>query len=471
MTLDYKSLAETYREPMLADLFELLRIPSVREDDKASSEAPFGPGPRAALDKMIDFGNRDGLRTKNVDNVAGCIYAGSGNESVGILVHLDVVPATGTWQSPPFEPIIRNGRLYARGASDDKGPAMCAYYAIRLLLDAGVSFHREVRFIFGTDEESNWECLTHFFEKEPYPTLGFSPDADFPIINGEKGMLNLRLTSDSQAPATANASLHLKQLTGGNRSNMVPESAQALLIGDEKSLQSCAAHWHTFLQDAPVSGEARLNKNELVLVCHGKSAHGAEPETGHNAATWLASFLAKQPLDPTAAHWCQWIHSHLHLASDGSQLGIASHDDIMGDVTVNAGVFRFQDGKGSIIINNRYPRSTDKKALLNGYKEHLSDSDITLDAILTDKPVHYIPADDPLVVTLLDVYHRQTGRPAYATSIGGGTYARMMPHGVAFGPQFPDTESTMHQADEYTPIDDLIAAIAIYSEAIYELTR
>lgn len=471
MTLNYKLLAESYREAMLTDLFELLRIPSIRENDKASEEAPFGPGPRAALDKMISFGERDGFRSKNVDNVAGCIYVGSGDESVGILVHLDVVPATGLWQNPPFEPLIREGKLYARGASDNKGPAMSAYYAIRLLVDAGISFNREVRFIFGTDEESNWECLSRFFEKEPYPTMGFSPDADFPIINGEKGMVDLRLVSESKTPVHSDAPLYLNEFKGGSRSNMVPESAQAILIGDEKSLHACAEEWRTFLKDTPVSGKAHLTKGELHMLCHGKSAHGAEPEAGHNAATWLASFLAKEPLNPQAARWCKWIDEHLHLAADGRNLGIATHDDIMGDVTVNAGIFHFQEGKGTIITNNRYPRSTDKKAILKGYQENLSDSDITIDAILTDKPVHYIPADDPLVVTLLDVYHRQTALPAYATSIGGGTYARMIPRGVAFGPQFPDTESTMHQADEYAVVDDLIQAIAIYAEAIYELTR
>lgn len=475
MTLDFKTLAEHYRKPMLADLYDLLRIPSVRDDDAATADAPFGPGPKAALEHMLAIGRRDGLRSKNVDNVAGCIYAGSGEESVGILVHLDVVPATGTWQSPPFEPTVRDGRLYARGASDDKGPAMSAYYALRLLLDAGVPLNREVRFIFGTDEESNWECLTRFFTKEPYPTMGFSPDADFPIINGEKGMLNLRLvyhSNDAENGIANAAPLHLCDFNGGSRSNMVPESAVATVSGDAQALQTCSNAWASFLANAPISGSTEFNNgNRLLLRCNGKSAHGAEPENGHNAATWLAAFLAEQPFNDHAMRWLIGIRNYFHLASDGSHLGIASHDEVMGDVTVNAGVFTWQNGEGVIITNNRYPRSTDKNAILNGYKQSLAETGMAIEEVLTDKPVHYVPADDQLVVTLLDAYARQTGRPAYPKSIGGGTYARMMPRGVAFGPLFPEAESTMHQADEYALIDNLVEAIAIYADALYELTR
>lgn len=468
MSIDFKRLAEHYREPMLKDLFELLKIESVREDDKITPETPFGPGPRAALDKMLAFGKRDGLRTKDVDHKAGCIYAGQGTESVGILVHLDVVPATGNWSHPPFEPIIKDGRLYARGASDDKGPALSAYYGLRLLLDAGVPLNREVHFICGTDEESNWECLDHYFQKEPMPTMGFSPDADFPIINGEKGLLDISLNTEPvhDTPST----YYLQRFNGGIRSNMVPEKAYAIVTGNAPDLTKLADAWMAYCTNAAIEGNYEQNDDSITLNAYGKSAHGAEPHVGINAATFLADFLSGHTLNASAQQWCAWIRDYLHLATDGHKLHVSNHDDVMGDVTINAGIFKWQDGVSEIIINNRYPRSTNDQAIITGYKDALKNSHLTY-SLLSHKPVHYVPEDDFLVQKLLDVYHRQTGLPAYTQSIGGGTYARMISRGVAYGPMFPGEISTMHQADEYALVDTLVQAIAIYAEAIYELTR
>lgn len=469
MTMDFQSLAKGYEEAMLADLFELLRIPSEREDDKATPEAPFGPGPKAALEQMLAFGRRDGLAGKNVNHKTGVLYAGEGDESVGVIVHLDVVPATGDWDTPPYAPEIRDGRLYARGAADDKGPAMAAYYGLKILLDQGVPLNRQVHFIFGTDEESNWECLTDYFKHEPMPTLGFSPDADFPIINGEKGMLDLKLVTHPQKdPASP---LYLRLFEGGIRSNMVAERATARLQGDVSTLKALTAAWQEMVAREPIAGQSHLEEGELVLEAVGKSAHGAEPEVGINACTYLAAFLSDHPLNDSARAWCTWIRERLHLATDGHHMNIDSHDEVMGDVTINAGVFRWQDGESEIITNNRYPRSTNQDSLIAGYKAHFGESGIAIGEILTDKPVHYIPADDPLVEKLLDVYHRQTGLEPYPMSIGGGTYARMMDRGVAYGPFFPGEPSSIHQANESASLDNLFRSMAIYAEAIYELTR
>lgn len=469
MKMNYQALAKDYEKAMLSDLFELLQIPSERDDERATTEAPFGPGPKAALEKMLELGARDGLRGKNVNNRTGVLYAGEGDESLAIIVHLDVVPATGDWQTPPYAPEIRDGRIYARGAADDKGPAMAAYYGLKMLLDAGIPLHREVQFIFGTDEESNWECLTDYFQHEPMPTMGFSPDADFPIINGEKGMLDLRL--GTTATDDKDSTLTLASFHGGIRSNMVPQSAEARITGESAAQKALAQAWKEAVQKEPVSGEATMDGKALVLTATGKSAHGAEPEMGINACTYLAKTLAHAELQENAKLWCTWIRDHLHLATAGEHLDIASHDEVMGDVTVNAGIFSWENNGGEIIINNRYPRSTDKDALLAGYEKNLADAPLVIEAILADKAVHYITEEDPLVQKLLDVYHRQTGLAPYAMSIGGGTYARMMDRGVAYGPFFPGEPSSIHQANESASIDSLTKAMAIYAEAIYELTR
>ncbi|TVP89408.1 Sapep family Mn(2+)-dependent dipeptidase, partial [Alkalibacterium sp.] len=217
-TIDWKVEAEKRQEAFFEDLFDLLRIDSVRDDDKATEEAPVGPGPKEALEAFLALGDRDGFTTKNVDNWAGHIEFGDGDETLGVLAHVDVVPTGTGWDTDPFEPVIKDGRLYARGSSDDKGPGMAAYYAIKMIKDLNLPVSKKVRFIIGTDEESEWKGIKHYLETEPEPDFGFSPDATFPIINGEKG--NSTVYIETKADGSG-ATHELVQFESGLRPNMV----------------------------------------------------------------------------------------------------------------------------------------------------------------------------------------------------------------------------------------------------------
>src|SRR5699024_4724518 len=153
-TIDWKQEAEKRKDAFLEDLFALLRIDSVRDDDQATEDAPVGPGPKEALEAFLQIGERDGFKTKNFSNLAGHMEYGEGDEILGVLAHVDVVPTGTGWETDQFDPVIKDGRIYARGSSDDKGPGMAVYYALKIIKDLGLPVNKKVRFILGTDEES-----------------------------------------------------------------------------------------------------------------------------------------------------------------------------------------------------------------------------------------------------------------------------------------------------------------------------
>ncbi|GEK88786.1 succinyl-diaminopimelate desuccinylase [Alkalibacterium putridalgicola] len=464
--IDWKAEAAQHKDAFFDDLFELLKIDSVRDDDKATDDAPVGPGPKEALEAFLKLGERDGFETKNVDNWAGHIEYGDGDQLMGVLAHVDVVPTGTGWETDPFEPVIKDGRLYARGSSDDKGPGVAAYYALKMIKELDLPVSKKVRFIIGTDEESEWKGIKHYLETEQEPDFGFSPDATFPIINGEKGNATVFIETKG---AVDGGSEELVQFEAGLRPNMVPQDAVAVVKSQNPdALQNSLAD---FLDGLPVTGTAGVDGDQVTLEFVGKAAHGSKPASGVNAATYLARYLSDFDFAKDAKAFLELTMLYLHDDPKGEKLGIDITDETMGELTSNPGVFSFKANEcGKITVNMRYPQGTTEDALFETFKAKLSDYDVTLSKANGKEP-HYVPATDPLVTTLLDVYHRQTGLDAHEQVIGGGTYGRLMERGVAYGAMFPNSVDTMHQANEFMAVDDLMNAMAIYAEAIYELIK
>lgn len=462
--INWKEEVKKYQDDFLEDLKELLRIDSVRNDDEATDEFPVGPGPAKALHKVLEIGKRDGFETKQLENWAGHIEYGDGDEILGVLGHVDVVPVGSGWDTDPFDPVIKDGKLYARGSSDDKGPTMAAYYALKIIKDLDLPVNKKIRVIIGTDEESEWQGLAHYLENEQMPDLGFSPDGNFPIINGEKGNYEI----DIETKASNEGDLTLVLFESGLRSNMVPQDATAKIATEDPEALRDA--FDTFISDQPVEGNAEIDSQTVTLNVVGKAAHGSKPQIGVNAATYLAVFLNTLDLGGDAKTFTNLVETYLHDDPYGEKLGVAQEDDVMGNLTSNPGVFRFEDGdKGLITVNMRYAVG-DNDMLTSQVTNTLTGEDIKIH-VKKGKVPHYVPGDDPLVQTLLDVYARQTGFEAHEQVIGGGTYGRLLDRGVAFGALFPDSTDTMHQANEFMTIDDLMNAMAIYAEAIYELVK
>ena len=233
MNIDFKQEVQNHKEDLLKDLFELLSVNSVLGTD-ITEETPFGSGPRKALDLILSFGERDGYKTKLVENKAGHIEVGEGEELFGILGHVDVVPVVeADWISHPFKPEVRDGKIYARGSLDDKGPTMAAYYAVKLLDKLGVKWNKRVRVIVGSDEETGFRCVKSYFEHEEQPALGFTPDAMFPLVYAEKA----RVTFDHNLifkDEEGNYDYKLVEFNAGQVLNMVVASAEAKLSGEDR---------------------------------------------------------------------------------------------------------------------------------------------------------------------------------------------------------------------------------------------
>ena len=462
MTIDFKQEVLNHKEDLLKDLFELLSVRSILGTD-ITEETPFGSGPREALDLILSFGKRDGYKTKLVENKAGHIEVGQGEELFGILGHVDVVPVVeADWISHPFKPEVRDGKIFARGSLDDKGPTMAAYYAVKLLDKLGVKWNKRVRVIVGSDEETGFRCVEAYFKHEEQPASGFTPDAMFPLVYAEKA----RATFDHKlkfVDEDGQYNYKLVKFNGGQVLNMVVASAKAELEGEASDIKE---KFENFLVQEKLEGEVEVG-NTIKLTLKGKAAHGSTPQYGINGATKLAEFLSTLGLDNNGKNFVDYIVEKLANDPFGEKLGINYSDDEMGEATYNYGILEYDLERkiGLVSTDCRHPKKFDLVDRLNGIKVDNIDIEVT-----STKEAHYVPKDDELVTTLMDVYRKHTGDTKNdAFVLGGGTYARCLKKGVAFGLLFPGKEDTMHQANEYLEVEDLLLATAIYAEGIYKL--
>ncbi|WP_029752036.1 dipeptidase PepV, partial [Streptococcus suis] len=365
-----------------------------------------------------------------------------------------------------YEPQIIDGKLFARGSSDDKGPTMACYYGLKIIKELGLPTSKKVRFIVGTDEESGWADMDYYFENVglPLPDFGFSPDAEFPIINGEKGNITAYLHFAGENSGAAK----LHSFTGGLRENMVPESATAIISGDLADLDSKLAD---FTAAYGLKADAKtLENGQVQVTVIGKSAHGSTPEEGVNGATYLAKFLSQFAFDGAAKTYLDLAGQVLLEDHDAQKLGVAIYDEQMGALSMNAGVFKFDEtsSDNTIALNFRYPKNTNPETIKAGLEK------LGVEAVSLSEhghTPHYCPIDDPMVATLLSVYEKHTGLKGHEQVIGGGTFGRLLKRGVAYGAMFPGDVNTMHQANEFIEVEQLYRAAAIYAEAIYELIK
>lgn len=466
--MDWMSEVEKRKDSLIKDAQELLHIKSVLDEENSLPDAPLGKGVKEALEFLLKLGEKDGFTAKNVGNVAGHIEFGEGKSLLGILCHVDVVPEGDGWSSDPYGADIRDGKIFARGALDDKGPTMAAYYAMKIVKELGLSLKKRVRMIIGTDEESNWRCVEHYFKHEEMPTLGFAPDADFPIINAEKGISDFDLVQKQNEPREKEANLKVIDFVSGRRYNMVPDYAKATIQTKEAALQLTNEFTH-FMNQYGLENQFHNENGEVSLEVKGVSAHGMEPKNGKNAGLFLAEFLSKQKIDSSAADYFQFVSRYFFNDFRGVHLGVSYSDEISRDLTINAGKLSYTEKSGGRIgLNLRYPVTSNMEDTIAKLEKVLEPEGFTMENFSDSKP-HYVDEKEFLIQTLKKVYEEQTGEKAQLLAIGGGTYARSLKAGVAFGPLFPGRPDIAHQKDEYILIDDLLKATAIYAQAIYEL--
>ncbi|GAB1303612.1 dipeptidase PepV [Bacillus altitudinis] len=456
------------KDNLIQDAQSFLQIESVLDEEGGTAGKPFGEKVDEALQYMLKKGQDEGFKVKNVDGYAGHIEYGEGEDIVGVLCHVDVVPAGDDWTTPPFSADIRENKIFARGAIDDKGPTMAAFYALKMLKDAGLPLSKKIRIIIGTDEESDWRCVDHYFKHEAMPQIGFAPDADFPIIHAEKGIIDA-IVSFTYEQSEENKRYILKQFTSGMRLNMVPDEARAIVAAaNDHDAEALKTAFAAYLAENQLTGETNHTADGLTFTLKGVSVHAMEPANGTNAGIHMANFLCAHELDERGLAFTSQINALFDQDTRGQKLGIACKDDISGDLTLNVGTIRYsQNEEAKLGLNVRYPVTADGKEVKKGI-ERIKGAAIEK---FDDSPSHHVSKDHPLVKTLQRVYEEQTGDPAHLIAIGGGTYARSLEAGVAFGPLFPGRPDCAHQKDEYIEIDDLLRATALYAQAMYELAK
>lgn len=453
------------QEEILQSLQELIRIPSV--EDTTHAEYPFGIEVQRALEYTLNLAESLGFRVKNVDNMVGYAECGSGEEMVGVLTHLDVVPAGDDWTFGPFDGVCHDHRVYGRGAGDDKGPTIAALYAVKALLDTGAPLTKRIRIIFGLNEETHWKSIAYYVEHEEIPTQSIVPDAAFPVIYGEKGLLDFRLVHPV-AEAIDDGGIELLRLNGGTRSNVVPDHAEAILRTDRQFEHIVTTYSQEF--DIPITVEP-LDGNRYRVTVKGISAHAARPHLGKNALAHLINVLDKLDLQiGDSANFIRVLARHIGIEYHGEHAGCALEDEPSGKLTFNVGIGHLDEDGAQVTCNIRYPITETRETVVTGIKDTLSYSQFRYEETGHKEPLHIDPAS-PFVQTLLQVYRDLTGRDDPPLTMGGATYARSMPNAVSFGALMPDRPSLAHQKDEYILIDDLILTTRIYAKALLELTK
>ena len=450
---NWDSLIDSMRDDMINTLQKWIRQPSIKADP--APQAPFGTDIRSMLDIAEADCRRLGFDTKIFDGYAMHADLGEGDdaEALGILAHLDVVPVGDGWKYPPFGAVIENGRMYGRGTNDDKGPAIAALYAMKAVKDAGIPLKRKVRLILGCDEESGSECMHYYKKVATMPRTGFSPDASYPIINIEKGILRVKLHGKPAADG-----LQVIAFNTGERPNVVPGKASALVAGDEKTVQLLKEAAARLQLDV----DAELTSEGVAVTAIGINGHAAYPESARNAIGELLLVLREAGVQGAL----RTLADKVGMEYDGKSMQISITDCISGSLTCNMGMIRADANAVSAVLDIRYPVMTNPAMVVKNIRAAFQDFEVEAGA--PNEP-HYIPESSELVQRLLDAYCEVTGYERKCLYTGGGTYARELEEGVAFGAAFPEDEDMAHQANEYIKLDDLCKNVKIFASAIVKL--
>jgi len=467
----WQKIAPNYYEQWLKDLKTLVKIPSVKSTQTSDKSHPYGVAVKQSLDQMLSFAARDGLRFGCVADRVGYIEYGpvAASETVGILVHVDVVPVGDGWTSSPFEPEQQGHFLTGRGVDDMKASTMLSYYAIKLIADQQLAVKNKIRLIIGTDEENDWSDMPYYFQTEGVPDIGFSPDGEFIVENAEAGIANFMVSFSDTTQGQDN--LTLLKFDAGVADNVVPGLAVATITGIDETIVTEKLDY--FLkQNADVGLKATVQtlSNGLEIKMIGKQAHGSTPDVGLNAGTYLANFLTQLDFTGEAASFLQILGHTAHLDYFGKKMGLAFNQAEMGPLVVNYGLQKFVSGEdGYFSINIRYPIGITEKQMLaiiqRSVKTLHSSVTVKKDELLP----HLTPKNDAVIETLLASYETVMGQPTVLHYSTGASYGRLIKRGAAFGTRFAWQTTTAHQANEKYDLENYPKAMAILVESIYRL--
>ena len=452
-----------HQEEIVEAVKRLVRIPSVAKPELAQPGAPFGPACRQAMEEAEKLARELGFQTRILEGYALEVDMNGREPQVGILAHLDVVPEGDGWETGPYDPQVRDGYIFGRGTDDDKGPAVIALYAMKAAMELAPDMVKGCRLILGSAEEIGSPDLNYYLKDHRCPPHTFSPDADYPVINLEKGSYRPRFGAKWEPESGA----CVRSIRAGQVTNVVPKEATALVQGltPEQVLP--------VLEQVSATAQVTLTAEEapggIRILARGLDAHASTPWLGHNALTALLQALAALPLDntPSTGHLRTLARLFPHGDWRGAALGVAMEDDLSGPLTLNLSICNWNPDGFEGRFDSRVPvcgNPDNVKGVADGALARAG-MPLTLDTPM--RPHHYVPENDPFVQTLLSVYTDHTGQPGQCLAIGGGTYAHGIPGAVAFGCAFPgDPPSNLHSANERVSIARLLQSGGMFADVI-----
>lgn len=460
---------ENLRDDIIRETCNLINIESVSEET-TNLEIPFGQGCKDALDYTLKLGKNLGFKTKNIDNYCGYIEFGKGEKLVGIIGHLDIVPSGDGWETPPFEATIKDGKIFGRGAIDDKGPVIASLYAMKAVKD-NLKINSRIRLILGVNEEKDWKCINHYKEKEEKPSIGFSPDANFPCIYAEKGILTIFIKEDYSK--YNNLPIKISNIDCNNNAiNVVPKYCKVNLEIDASriNISLISSFLDTYIEEKQCNISYSILEDKIELISLGVQAHAAHPELGKNAISPMIILLNK-----LYNHFnfnlniFEFFDKYIGNEFDGKSLNINISDE-SGALTLNVGNFSINNNFLQIGLNLRIPVNTPIENITKLITKTNNTYELESLVTGTQAPL-YVPKNNPLVETLTNLFNKANNSDLEPIAIGGGTYARAFENCVSFGANFPEDIDMCHQANEYVNIDKLILSSKIYAEAIYKLAK
>ncbi|EOL41227.1 M20/M25/M40 family peptidase [Enterococcus phoeniculicola] len=430
---DFKQIIQENKEQFYQDLTQIMQIKSVK--DQPCEHAPFGKGPKEVLMKALSIADSYGFTTRMVNDAVGYAQLGEGKDYIGVVGHLDVVPEGDGWSFPPFALNEKEGRLYGRGILDNKGPIMSCLFGLKLLKDLHLPMKQPVRIVFGTDEESGSADIPLYLSEEHPPKFGFTPDCKYPVVYGERGIVNYELI-------TAFSDDELKEF--------------GEIIGDQ-------ARDH-------VPDKLQVKINGALVEVSGKRAPSNAPELGKNAITLLAEKIVQERLvSGRLADYFSWLVEGLADKHHGEGLRIDFEDEDSGKLMITPYELQKQGNRLVLGLAIRYPVSISEEQVTSTLSQQIpSKSELTI--VRRMKGTSY-SKEDKNVQKLAEVYEMVTGLDGTPVTTTGATYARSVPNIVAFGPSFPGQKGIAHNKDEYMDEADLLLNMEIYMHAMLALSN
>lgn len=466
MNKDIEMILDSYQNEMIEKLQQLIRIKSVNSEKVQG--APFGNGIQESLEFVMKLGNEKGFECINFDNYACEINLGNSIESVGVVSHLDVVPEGPGWNFNPYGGEIENGKIFGRGAVDDKGPLIAAFYAICAIRESGVLLSKKIKHIIGTNEEGGeFPCIVYYKEHGDVPACGIVPDSWFPVAYAEKGFYNYQFSKKIEK--ANDSDIKLLRIKGGESFNIVAPSAIAEFIVNEQGYKAISTALENFKDKGKI--EIKREGSQLQINTYGKAAHASTPELGINAISILLGFLSKLKYSPfELAETIVILEKQVGRDSDGKGLGVKCSDNT-GQLTNNIGEIIYSEENLLLKMNLRCPVTFKPEEITEKLGLAAEQGKMAFE-LINYNPPFYMSEEDPLLKLLVGVYQDVTGdMVSKPKAHGGGSYARILKNFIPFGPSIQGEELCFHKQDEYISCDRLLLLSKIYAEALYQMSK